>query len=104
MVLMASHPHLGWSSQFTNCFPKRPELALYSRALDFDALRRLLSPSWPITPRPSSEPYALLNYVTDRAFTQPRPLTETDVTLNAAKRFRRVVREHLHWQGKPRDL
>jgi hypothetical protein len=103
MALMASHPLLGWSSQFTNRFPKCPQLALYSRALDFDSMRRLLSPSWPITPRPS-EPYTLLDYLTDQAFTQPRPLAEADVTLPTARRFRRVVRQLLHWQGKSRYL
>jgi omega-hydroxy-beta-dihydromenaquinone-9 sulfotransferase len=103
LALMASHPDLGWSSQYTNRFPKRPELALYSRLLDFDLLRRFLSTSWPITPRPS-EPYTLLNYVTASAFTQPRPLAEADVTSRAVVRYRHAVRQHLHWQGKSRYL
>ncbi len=102
-ALMASHPDLAWSSQFTNRFPEHPQLALLSRVLDVDSVRRRLSTRWWITPRPA-EPYILLRYVTDSAFTQPRPLAEADVTPHAASRYRHVVRQHLHWQGKSRYL
>lgn len=103
LALMASHPQFAWSSQFTNRFPTRSELALVSRVLDVDVVRRYLSPEWIITPRPS-EPYRLLEYVTDRAFTQPRMLTGTDVTPEVVSRYRHAVRKHLHWQGKSRYL
>jgi hypothetical protein len=103
LALMASHPDLAWSSQFTNRFPMIPELALYSRVLDVDALRRLLPTGSRLTPRPA-EPYTMLNHVTDRAFTQPRLLGEEDVTSHAVRKYRRVVRQHLHWQGKSRYL
>lgn len=103
LTLMAAHPDLAWSSQFTDRFPQLPELAFYSRIQDYDAVRRHLSRGSKLVPRPA-EPYTLLNHVTDRVFTQPRPLTEADVTREAAQRYRNVVRKHLHWQGKARYL
>lgn len=81
----------------------RPQLAAYSRVLDVDPLRRQLRSSWRITPKPT-EPYKLLNYVTDSLFTQARPLAESDVAPRAVDRYRQVVRQHLRWQGKSRYL
>lgn len=103
LAMMACHPELAWASQFTNRFPTRPELALYSRILDFGLVRRALPREWPIVPRPS-EPYTLLNHLTDHAFTQPRLLGVEDVTPEVAARFRHSVGLHLHWQGKSRYL
>lgn len=101
--LLACHPDVAWSSQFTNYFPRLPQLALYARILDIDPVRRRLPSSWRLTPRPS-EPYKFLNYVTDGMFTQPRPLLGSEVTPATAKRYRHAVRQHLHWQGKSRFL
>lgn len=103
LAMMACHPELAWASQFTNRLPTRPELALYSRILDLGIVRRALPTGWPITPRPS-EPYVLLNHLTDHTFTQPRLLSASDVTPEVAARYRRSVRAHVHWQGKSRYL
>ena len=103
LAMMACHPQLAWASQFTNRVPTRPELAFYSRILDLDPIRRRLPAGSAVTPRPS-EPYVLLNHLTDHTFTEPRLLDAEDVTPEVAARFRRSVRAHIHWQGKSRYL
>jgi hypothetical protein len=40
--------------------------------------------------------------VTNGVFVEPRQLAESDVTPRALQRYRHVVRQHLHWQGKSR--
>ena len=101
--LLACHPDLAWSSQYTNHFPRVPQLSVLSRVLDVDMVRHRLPRQWRLTPTPS-EPYMLLNHLTDRVFTEPRSLSQADVTANARKLYRHNVRQHLHWQGKARYL
>jgi hypothetical protein len=54
-------------------------------------------------PRPR-ESYAMLNYCTDSAFTAERMLDASAVDARACRRYRRIVKSYLRFQGKSRFL
>lgn len=101
--LLASHPDVGWFSNYTNRFPNHPQLALLSRVHDMPGLRSLRRSSFRYVPRPM-EAYETLNALTEQTFTSPRLLTAGDVTQVVHDRFRHSVESNLRWQGKSRFL
>ena len=99
--LVSRHPSLTWFSNYTNRFPKFPELAALSRVLDIPGVGTYLNPKWPLTPKPK-EAVPLVRYLTNGTFTQPRPLTKQDATPETIKRYRHHVAAHIRFHGKDR--
>jgi hypothetical protein len=100
--MLGYHPDLAWMSHYTSYLPGSGVWARLARVHDVPGLTALLPQSKSrMVPRPT-ENYRLLNEATDAVFTRPEPLTEDDVTPEAADRLRQVVRDHLTAQGKPR--
>jgi hypothetical protein len=98
--LLTEHPDLAWMSHYTSYLPGGGRWAWLSRVHDLPN---------PLPPRDRSrlipqatENYRLLNEATDGVFTSPHPLTEHDVTPQAARRMRQLVLDHTRAQGKPR--
>ena len=95
--LLAGHPDTAWFSNYTNRWPRKPQLAMLSR------LRRLThSRQWegPL-PRPV-EGYRVFDQC--RPFDRLRPLTESDVSDVEDTCLQRVVAQHLHYQRARRFI
>ncbi len=101
--LLSVHPHFAWFSNYSHLFPRWPGVALLSRLHDLAFADGLIRKDWRITPRPI-ETYAVLDYVTKSLFTAERLLGPQDAIPEITKRFRRVVTDHLRFQGKKRFI
>ncbi len=108
-VMFSYHPQLAWFSNYSNRFPRFPQLALASRIFDFPVLGPILFKErrpW-ILPHPT-EGWNIWEHCSP-AFRPPipgneapKPPTEDDVTEDARRRIRRTIRDHMVWQSKPR--
>lgn len=101
--LLGYHPELAWMSHATSYLPGGAAWAALSRIHRLPGMSSLLpaAEGRRYIPQPT-EHYRLLNQATDHAFTQPRPLTEADVTPEAAHNLRALVARHQRAQGTTR--
>lgn len=101
LALLSEHPDLAWMSHYTSYLPGAGRWALLSRVHDLPGLPHLSRERSRLVPQ-ATESYRLLNQATDGVFTSPRPLTEADLTPEAARRMRQLVLDHTRAQGKTR--
>ena len=101
--LMGYHPDLAWMSHHTSYLPGAGRWGVLARLHRLPGAQALLPRAeghrW--VPQPT-EHYRRLNEATNGLFTAPRPLTEDDVTPEAAEALRHLVRQHQAAQGSPR--
>jgi hypothetical protein len=99
--ILAEHPDLAWFSNYTERWPRVPQLALLSRVRELGALRGSESRFLP-APR---EGHALWDRCSHAAATvRNAPLTENDVVPEEARCARRLVLAHLRYHGKRRFI
>jgi len=105
LEMLGEHPDLAWFSNFTHRAKKELfyPLAALSRIREIPWLGDVLPYNWKIRPKPreANDLYAVLSH---GVFNQPRTLKAEDADERQIKYWRKAVRAHLRWQGKPRFL
>lgn len=99
--LLALHPDLAWFSNYGNRWPRHAWPASLSRVRDLPGIDRLVELDRRFMPQPA-EAYAILDELTEGAFTSDRRLDDRDVTPGIRVRFRRRVAAVQQFQGRSR--
>ncbi|MDX1413436.1 MAG: sulfotransferase [Candidatus Promineifilaceae bacterium] len=102
--LLASHRDLAWFSNWTDYFPKHPELALLSRLADYvDSPLLTKRKYWPI---PDIEGIRILKScnVYAQLWRLKRPVTAQDIPTSASQKLIDIIKRHQRFQGKPRFI
>ncbi|MFO0687939.1 MAG: sulfotransferase [Myxococcota bacterium] len=99
--LLAMHPDLAWFSNFGNRWYRHAWPALLSRVRDVPGIDRFVELDRRFMPHPA-EAYAILDELTNGAFTSDRRLGAEDVTPEVRDRFRRRVAAVMRYQGRTR--
>jgi hypothetical protein len=100
--LMSLHPDLGWFSNWTNRFPKWPQLSIISRLNDVEVLERVTRGrrKWP---RPA-EAYRIWNYCFTGFSEAASDWCGESINEEGVTRLTHLVKVHLKCHGKKRFL
>ena len=105
LEMLGEHPDLAWFSNFTNYAKKEAfyPLAALSRIRDCPVLGDALPYHSRFRPKPR-EANDLYRTLSRGVFNQPRLLEAMDADENQVRYWRKAVKAHLRWHGKPRFL
>jgi len=101
--MLASHPDLGWYSNYIDRFPRVPQLALLSRLLDVTGhggRRKGWRRALPVPKEALGVPRTL----TGGLFVEKNLLADSSLDPAVLARYRRHAAAVLRWQGKSRFL
>lgn len=101
--MLASHPDLGWYSNYIDRFPRAPQLACLSRLLDVTGhgnSRKAWRRALPVPKEALSVPRVL----TDGLFVRKDLIRNEDLNPEVISRYRKHAITILRWQGKSRFL
>jgi omega-hydroxy-beta-dihydromenaquinone-9 sulfotransferase len=99
--ILSAHPQIASFSNYTERWPRIPQLALLSHLRRFQRVRRSNSR---FAPKPT-EGYALWDSCGGRsAMARNAPLVEADVTETEAQCVKKLIRNHLRYQNAVRFL
>jgi hypothetical protein len=97
---LCAHPELAWFSNYTERWPRIPQLALLSHLRRSQRVRRSNSR---FVPKPM-EGYPLWNLCTGRSLARNAPLSETDVGDTERECLRNRIECHLRYQRATRFI
>ena len=97
---LSAHPQLAWFSNYTERWPRIPQLGWLSHLRRSQRVRRSDSR---FVPKPM-EGYPLWNRCTGRSLARNAPLTETDVAEAESECLRKLIVGHLRYQRARRFI
>jgi omega-hydroxy-beta-dihydromenaquinone-9 sulfotransferase len=95
---LCAHPQLAWFSNYTERWPRLPQLALLSHLRRSQRVRRSSSR---FVPRPT-EGYPLWDFCGGRSPARNAPLSEADAAETEAECLRNLITDHLRYQRATR--